>query len=257
MTMPKFEPVCYWVKDAEQFHIGTKPFSMAWKPLHSSGQLAEAYEAGKREASSKWQPIETAPKDGVAFRAYADELIDLDFNPCGSVEAAWNGEEFIGCVWNGQQDAWYGKAINPTHWMPLPAAQINHLQMALADTEALEAETSARCLKQAAQIEMMREFIARAPVSSGVCCCGEAIDGHSSPMSCGHSPVDLWDHSVEQILSTTPDQALEQFAAKVREQCEKACESEYVTEVDADDAVYNSAITHALRAIRAFTEIPK
>ena len=66
--------------------------------------------------------------------------------------------------------------------------------------------------RQAAQIEMMREFIARAHVSSGVCCCGEAIDGHSSPMSCGHSPVDLWDHSVEQILATTPDQALEQFA---------------------------------------------
>lgn len=58
-------------------------------------------------------------------------------------------------------------------------------------------------------------------------------------------------------LSTTPDQALEQFAKKVREQCEKACESEYVTEVDADDAVYNSAITYALRAIRAITEIPK
>ncbi len=77
--------------------------------------------------------------------------------------------------------------------------------------------------RQAAQIEMMREFIARAPVSSGVCCCGEAIDGHSSPMSCGHSPVDLWDHSVEQILSTTPDQALEKFAAKVREQCQMTC----------------------------------
>lgn len=65
----------------------------------------------------------------------------------------------------------------------------------------------------AAQIEMMREFIARAPVSSGVCYCGEAIDGHSNPMSCGHTPVDLWDHSVEQILATAPDQALEQFAA--------------------------------------------
>lgn len=58
--------------------------------------------------------------------------------------------------------------------------------------------------RQAAQIEMMREFIARAPVSSGVCCCGEPIDGHSSPMSCGHTPVDLWDHSVEQILATAP-----------------------------------------------------
>lgn len=60
-----------------------------------------------------------------------------------------------------------------------------------------------------------------------------------------------------EAIVTHPDQALERFAAKVREQCEKACESEYVTEVDADDAVYNSAITYALRAIRAITEIPK
>ena len=110
--------------------------------------------------------------------------------------------------------------------------------------------------RQAAQIEMLREFIARAPVSSGVCCCGEAIDGHSNPMSCGHTPVDLWDHSVEQILSTTPEQALDQFAAKVREQCAKMCEAEYVNVADGDDEVYNSAITHASRGIRAIKELP-
>mgnify|MGYP003408535225 CR=1 FL=1 len=119
MTMPKFEPITKVIvlDEAERELV----FNLQ-KPLYTADQLTEAYEAGKREAISKWQPIETAPKDGTAFRAYADELIDLDFNPCGSVEAAWSGEEFIGCVWNGQQDAWYGKAINPTHWMPLPAA---------------------------------------------------------------------------------------------------------------------------------------
>ena len=91
------------------------------------------------------------------------------------------------------------------------------LQQAASESDtpntSIEGKAANLIERQAAQIEMMREFIARAPVSSGVCCCGEAIDGHSSPMSCGHSPVDLWDHSVEQILSTTPDQALEHFAA--------------------------------------------
>ncbi len=109
MTTPKFED---WHKEHAKY----------MEQVDIVHWCEEAYEAGKRDAISKWQPIETAPKDGTAFRAYADELIDLDFNPCGSVEAAWSGEEFIGCVWNGQQDAWYGKAINPTHWMPLPAA---------------------------------------------------------------------------------------------------------------------------------------
>lgn len=139
MTMPKFEPVA-WLRDTLDGGLSTmtdcctnvvkeiwlkanpKNVERYTAPLYTLDQLTEAYEAGKRDAIPEWQPIETAPKDGTAFRAYADELVDLDFNPCGSVEAVWNGEEFIGCVWNGQQDTWYGKAINPTHWMPLPAA---------------------------------------------------------------------------------------------------------------------------------------
>ncbi len=101
--------------------------------------------------------------------------------------------------------------------------------------------------RQAAQIEMMREFIARAPASSGVCCCGEAMDNHSSPMNCGHTPVDLWDHSVEQILSTTPDQALKQFAERVREYCAEICD-----EIGDCDNGYRCA-----KEIRSITELPK
>lgn len=67
-----------------------------------------------------WQLADTAPRDGLPFRAYGPELIDEDFNPQGSVEACWAGEEFIGCVWNGQQDSWYGKPIEFTHWQPIP-----------------------------------------------------------------------------------------------------------------------------------------
>lgn len=40
------------------------------------------------------------------------------------------------------------------------------------------------------------DFLECAPVGSGVCCCGESMEGHSSPMECGHSPVDQWDHSL-------------------------------------------------------------
>lgn len=109
--------------------------------------------------------------------------------------------------------------------------------------------------RQAAQIELMREFIARAPVSSGVCCCGESMNGHSDPAYCGHTPVDLWDYSVEQILSTTPDQALEQFAKRVREQCATVCEGQ--TEGFAATSAWDEAALSCARAIRAITEIPK
>ncbi len=86
-----------------------------------------------------------------------------------------------------------GKAAN---LIERQAAQINHLQMALADTEALEAETSARCLKQAAQIEMMREALQH------LLC------------DVGQTNSMLGAIKARKALSTTPDQALEQFAAK-------------------------------------------
>ncbi len=205
MTMPKFEPAAWLFKgfkpgyrtefasiDPCESQTWPTDNGMVWNKsgLYTAEQLAAAYEAGKRDAS-----------EDLEQDAFEEWLYDKC--PSGDVESvqrqwlkSYEYAEFAGKL---EQ-----------------AAQINHLQMALADTEALEAETSARCLKQAAQIEMMREFIARAPVSSGVCCCGESMNGHSNPMSCDHTPVDLWDHSVKQILSTTPEQALEQFAAKVR-----------------------------------------
>jgi len=40
------------------------------------------------------------------------------------------------------------------------------------------------------------EFVKSAPVSSGVCCCGEPMNGHPDPMSCGHTPVDQWEYSL-------------------------------------------------------------
>lgn len=69
----------------------------------------------------QWQPIETAPRDGTAFRAYAPSLVDADFNPWGSVEAVYEGDRIIGAVWNGQSDIWNTLPIEPTHWMPLPS----------------------------------------------------------------------------------------------------------------------------------------
>lgn len=64
----------------------------------------------------------------------------------------------------------------------------------------------------------LRDFIARAQVSSGVCCCGEPIDGHSSPMSCGHSPVDMWDHAVGKLLDAPSDtSSLEAIVKKAGE----------------------------------------
>lgn len=39
----------------------------------------------------------------------------------------------------------------------------------------------------------LMNFIESAPVSSGVCCCGDYMDKHNSS---DHSPVDMWDYDV-------------------------------------------------------------
>lgn len=44
-----------------------------------------------------------------------------------------------------------------------------------------------------AQRDNLLAFIQNAPVSSGVCCCGDSMEKHYSP---DHSAVDMWDHSV-------------------------------------------------------------
>lgn len=116
-------------------------------------------------------------------------------------------------------------------------AEIQRLQFALADAESLELGTAERCDQLRAELAAeqanntrLRDFIASAQVSSGVCCCGEAMDGHSSPMSCGHSPVDMWDHAVEKLLhapsdTSTPKQSLADYRNKVIEECAKRAEA--------------------------------
>lgn len=49
-------------------------------------------------------------------------------------------------------------------------------------------------------LDKLVEFIKRAPVESGVCCCGDAMDQHNDPMWSGHAPVDMWDHNVNSYV---------------------------------------------------------
>lgn len=43
------------------------------------------------------------------------------------------------------------------------------------------------------------DFIEGAEVSSGMCCCGDDMARHASPINCGHSPVDMWDNCVKNL----------------------------------------------------------
>ena len=44
--------------------------------------------------------------------------------------------------------------------------------------------------------------IEHADMADGVCCCGDMMEGHSDPMSCGHSPVDQGHYHSHQVLAS-------------------------------------------------------
>ena len=48
-----------------------------------------------------------------------------------------------------------------------------------------------------AQVAELYDLINYAQVDSGVCMCGDDMQDHNQ--SSGHSPVDVWNHGVEQI----------------------------------------------------------
>lgn len=99
----------------------------------------------------------------------------------------------------------------------------------------------------------LRDFIARAQVSSGVCCCGEPMDGHSSPMSCGHSPVDMWDHAVGKLLDApSDDSALEAYVTKAGEKMRVNC----ITAAGPEDSYQDDWIRAKADACDAIRALP-
>lgn len=90
---------------------------LKWSDRYAIGQaiaiIDRAYGDARALAalSQGWRPIETAPKDGSAIWVVAS-LYAKPFQ----YECNWNGAEW----YHGFGDAW--AVLNPTHWMPLPAA---------------------------------------------------------------------------------------------------------------------------------------
>lgn len=50
-----------------------------------------------------------------------------------------------------------------------------------------------------AEIDSLRKESELMPESAFVCCCGDSIVNHASPIDCGHSPVSMLDHSMASL----------------------------------------------------------
>ena len=73
---------------------------------------------------------------------------------------------------------------------------------ALLDARAELAATRDQIEALRGALEACVASLERADTEEGVCCCGDSMDRHSDPMTCGHSPVDMGDYYAGQALKS-------------------------------------------------------
>jgi hypothetical protein len=65
---------------------------------------------------------------------------------------------------------------------------------------AVQAMIDAAVAKERELVESAASIFANCEVLSGCCCCGDDMKTHSDPMACGHSPVDMGEHAVNNWI---------------------------------------------------------
>jgi hypothetical protein len=60
------------------------------------------------------------------------------------------------------------------------------------------AADKARIAELEALVSRGRAIMENCSVTTGVCCCGDDMEKHTSPMDCGHSPVDNGTYTADQ-----------------------------------------------------------
>ena len=88
-------------------------------------------------------------------------------------------------------------------------AELAQVKADLCETEAIEMQHGAVIERLSARVAALTEAlegcvaaIEHADMADGVCCCGDMMEGHSDPMSCGHSPVDQGHYHSHQVLAS-------------------------------------------------------
>lgn len=84
--------------------------------------------------------------------------------------------------------------MQPNEYMPL--AVVVALIIALVITFYFVAKVET-LREQLVRYRAFLDFVESAPVSSGVCCCGDDMSKHESAYSAGHTPKDQWHWQVQ------------------------------------------------------------
>lgn len=84
--------------------------------------------------------------------------------------------------------------------IPSLLRQRNSLSILHIQKSILAATALRRCVELEDQLEQALATLEQFGASSGCCMCGDAMVGHDSAMTCGHSPVDSADYYIGQVV---------------------------------------------------------
>ena len=124
---------------------------------------------------SDWQPIETAPKDGtevigIATKTIGDKL--YTYGPwtmayCNGMKAGWRSSwdecEVIEYMSDFGTDYKASSIMDPTHWMPRPAAPVEDMTLPGTPEWEIREGLRARDLVSKIQRELVKEHSVGAP----------------------------------------------------------------------------------------------
>ena len=120
---------------------------------------------------------------------------------------------------NEADDGWTGDAICvPATTAAEAATALESLSRELAeareDAERNLTDARKRCSELTALVDTAASIFENCSVESGMCCCGEPMEGHPDPMSCGHSATDHggyvsvgWHNRARSVLSREKEAA--------------------------------------------------
>ena len=96
-------------------------------------------------------------------------------------------------------------ALRAAKWDVQHTDTMNDFVLLGIDRDEKETALTAANRRIAALTEALEGCVAaieHADMADGVCCCGDMMEGHSDPMSCGHSPVDQGHYHSHQVLAS-------------------------------------------------------
>ena len=146
-------------------------------------------------------------------------------------------DEIADYAWKqGLSDGAYSQADHDRKSCDASRAELKAYLRTIGEPESVNAELLAIVHQTVGMIE-------NTSIETGCCCCGDGMDGHASPMICGHSATDQGAY----LAGLLYEDAKSAIAAAEAQQAEPSCcPDKTASELEADAARYHYIRTHRI-----------